>query len=139
MDEIIFRYIDRFGFPVVMALIWAYTAFKLFGKYEIATERAAAASEALRVEAAHNAELALATAAQYKTLSDKNTAAMEANTAAAKDQTDYLRKFGSDPAKLCQAMAALTQAGLKCSAEEVLSYLKQKEKRKAGESDTHKE
>jgi hypothetical protein len=88
MEEAIFRYIDKFGFPIVMCLIWVYTAFKLFSAKEETTK------ELQRVQTIQHNSMLLAI--------QRNSDVMDANTKAAKEQTDYLKRFGSDPLKLCK-------------------------------------
>lgn len=86
----------------------AYVIFKGFSKYEAAVEAAKVAASAV----------ALLTTETNKQLA-KNSASMDANTKGVNDQTEYMKKFGSDPYNLCKFKLFLEAKGLDVSDAEV--------------------
>lgn len=120
MEDIALKWISTLGFPIFSACALAWALLRIFSKYENATNESKQIALTLHKQAieqvstmnealGHTAEKM----SQVATSLDKNVKATEANT-------EYLKKFGSDPMGLCrieEAKRHLTEHGLKCPSD----------------------
>lgn len=126
MEDIALKWISTLGFPIFSACALAWALLRIFSKYENATneskqialvlhkqaiEQVATMNEAL----SHTADKM----SQVATSLDKNVKATEANT-------EYLKKFGSDPMGLCkieEAKRHIIEHGFKCPSDNKIQMI----------------
>jgi hypothetical protein len=95
MEETALKWISTLGFPIFAACALAWALLKIFAKYEVAA--AESTQMALMLHEQSVKHVATMTDALAKTAS-----ALSENVKATESNTNYLKKFGSDPMGLCK-------------------------------------
>jgi hypothetical protein len=126
MEDIALKWISTLGFPIFSACALAWALLRIFSKYENATNESKQIALTLHKQAieqvstmnealTHTSEKM----SQVAVSLDKNVKATEANT-------EYLKKFGSDPLGLCkieEAKKHITEHGLKCPSDNKIQMI----------------
>lgn len=112
MEEAIYRWVERFGFPMVMCFILLYVVRAIHGKWEQATNKVSELADANNKTVARVAEIA---EAGNKAV-EKNSQALERNTASADNMSAVIAKsLGSGNTPICQSSG--------CQASELKPYM----------------
>ncbi len=112
MEDIIYRWVDKFGFPVVLCFILLYVVKQIHGKWEAATNRVADLAKASNESLAHVAKIAEAS----NLVTEKNSIALDRNTASADNMSEVIeRSLGSGNSPVCKSTG--------CQASELKPYL----------------
>lgn len=133
MEETALKWISTLGFPIFAACALAWALLKIFAKYEVAAAESKQMALMLHEQSIkHVATMTDALAKTATALSD-NVKATEANT-------QYLRKFGSDPMGLCkidELKKLIVASGRECPSDHLIKavyerIVAKKEKEAAG-------
>lgn len=119
MEETALKWISTLGFPIFAACALAWALLKIFAKYEVAAAESKQMALLLHEQSIkHVATMTDALAKTATALSD-NVKATEANT-------QYLKKFGSDPMGLCKIEELKKQiiaSGRECPSDHLIQAL----------------
>jgi uncharacterized coiled-coil DUF342 family protein len=125
MEEILFKWTDRFGFPVVISFILIYALYRVLNAYREVTDKA---KEEVKAHADRVHAMGLDSNKATNNLANEiknNTAETRQATGAQLALAARMEKFGSDPAKWCKAIE-----DQKCKADQVVEFLKNRDRLK---------
>lgn len=112
MEDIVYKWIDKFGFPVVLCFILLYVVKQIHGKWEMATNKVADLAKTSNEVIVQVAEIAKAGNA----ITEKNSHALERNTISADNMSAVISKsLGSGNSPVCKATG--------CQAAELKPYI----------------
>ena len=119
MEDTALKWISTLGFPIFSACALAWALLKIFAKYEIAAAESKQMALMLHEQSIKHVETM--TEALSKTASS-----LEKNVEATEKNTNYLKKFGSDPLGLCkieEIKKLIIESGRQCPSDNIIRLM----------------